>query len=123
MPLSRIAADLAAEIKFQDWSDAPYRADKAGHNREIDRTSATQLSKQETDVVRMNAMWVTAQVLGYHDPNFDAYEFAEACGVETKTKRGERDRGIEYGLRREHQPGGRYQRPGTYDYEDDKTAE
>jgi hypothetical protein len=33
----------------------------------------------------MNVMWVVAQVLGYADPNFDVYEFAEARGVPTMT--------------------------------------
>jgi hypothetical protein len=81
------------------------------------------LTSEETDRIRTNVMWVTAQVLGYNDPNFQVYEFAEACGVNTKTRRGESDGGIESGLRREHQPGGRYQRPGTHEFDDDKQCD
>jgi hypothetical protein len=113
MALSRRAALHAAEIKLHDWSDAPYRADKAGHNRDMDGRSRTQttLTQTETDCIRLNVMWVTAQVLAYDDPNFDVYEFAEACGVNTLTTRGERNGGIVYGLRRSE---GGYCRPGTY---------
>lgn len=121
MPLSRLAREFAAEIRLQDWSDAPYRLDRAGHNREHDTNRLPDvLTPEQTERIRTNVMWVTAQVLGYGDPNFHVYEFADACGVNTKTRRGEPDGGIEYGLRREHQPGGRYQRPGTYEYDDDK---
>jgi hypothetical protein len=60
-------------------------------------------------------MWVTAQVLAYADPNFDVYEFAEACGVETKTRRGSLDGTISAGLRRGDD--GRYCRPGTWEYD------
>jgi len=59
----------------------------------------------------MNVMWVTAQALGYADPNFDEYEFAQACGVEIHTRSGQRDGGIAAGLRRTD---GRYHRPGTF---------
>jgi hypothetical protein len=31
MGLSRPARELAAEINHHDWSDAPFRADRAGH--------------------------------------------------------------------------------------------
>lgn len=56
-------------------------------------------------------MWVTAQVLGYLDPNLDVYEFAEAAGVDTRTPSGhERSGHIRYGLRIVD---GRYCRPGT----------
>jgi hypothetical protein len=61
------------------WSDAPFRADRAGHNREYDSNRGNYvLDKPQTDTVRMNVMWVVAQVLGYNDPNFNKYEFAEA---------------------------------------------
>ncbi|MEU2147905.1 MULTISPECIES: hypothetical protein [Streptomyces] len=60
----------------------------------------------------MNVMWVTAQVLGYQDPNFDVYEFAAACGVETMTRSGRLNGGIEAGVRLHD---GRYMRPGTWD--------
>lgn len=61
-------------------------------------------------------MWVTAQVLAYQDPNFDVYEFAEACGVDTKTRSGRRDGGISAGLR---EGNGKYMRPGTWDLDED----
>lgn len=113
MALHRLAREFAAEIAQHDWSDAPSRTDRAGHRRNDDRPDrqAAQLSDEETDRVRMNVMWVTAQVLAHSDPNFDVYEFAEACGVTTRNRRGEKNRGIEYGLRRN--PDGRYHRPGT----------
>ncbi len=59
----------------------------------------------------MNVMWVAAQALGYADPNFDEYEFAQACGVEIHTSHGRTNGGIAAGLRRTE---GRYHRPGTY---------
>lgn len=109
MPLSRIAAEFAAEIRQHDWCDAPYRADRAGHSREMDKSkrSAKFLSQQETEILRMNVTWVTAQVLGHADPNFDVVEFAAACGVDAP-------RGwIESGVRRVD---GVFQVPGTFDY-------
>lgn len=120
MPLSRLAQQFADEIRQHDWSDAPYRADRAGHNRADDtgigRTPATQLSPAETDTIRMNVMWVTAQVLGYNDPNMDVYEFAEACGVDTRTATGRPRSGtINSGLRAAVNGG--YARPGTRDSE------
>jgi hypothetical protein len=61
-------------------------------------------------------MWVVAQVLGHADPNFDVYEFAEACGVNTRTRSGRRDGGIEAGLRRDWSaPGQPLCYPGTWD--------
>jgi hypothetical protein len=33
MALSRLAEAFAAEICNHDWSDAPWRADRAGHDR------------------------------------------------------------------------------------------
>jgi hypothetical protein len=82
MALSRIAAEFAAEIKQHDWSDAPYRLDRAGHDRETDTNRGPDvLSVGESMKVRTNVMWVAAQVLGYSDPNFDVHEFAAACGV------------------------------------------
>jgi hypothetical protein len=66
--------------------------------------------QDETDTVRLNVVWVTAQVLGYMDPNFDVYEFAKAAGVNTQTPRGEQSGHIRYGLRIVD---GRYCRPGT----------
>ncbi|MFD8531542.1 hypothetical protein ACFV0L_29390 [Streptosporangium canum] len=116
MALSRLAQEFAAEIKLQDWSDAPYRRDRAGHRRENDSPSklGRELDKVETDSVRMNVMWVAAQVLGHADPNFNVYEFAEACGVDTQTRTGRQDGGIEAGLRKN---GARYQQPGVLDWE------
>lgn len=111
MALSRRAAMHAAEIKLMDWSDAPFRTDKAGHQRAHDsnRGPTPVLDQSQTDAVRMNVMWVTAQVLGYEDPNFDPEEFAKACGVTAPS-------GWLYaGLRRGMD--GQYQRPGTYEFD------
>ncbi|WP_329789157.1 hypothetical protein V1227_33080 [Lentzea sp. DG1S-22] len=90
MVLSRLAREFAAEINYHDWSDAPYRLDRAGHQRDHDGPNATanQLSEEESNCVRTNVMWVVAQVLGHADPNFDVFEFAEWCGVNTKTPSG-----------------------------------
>ncbi|MEU5824876.1 hypothetical protein [Streptomyces sp. NPDC047803] len=105
----------AAEIRNHDWSDAPFRIDRAGHDRAFDGGRGPQLSEQETDHIRMNVMWVTAQVLGYEDPNFDVYEFAEACGVATRTRSGRLNGGIEAGVRVQD---GRYARPGTWEFDE-----
>jgi hypothetical protein len=112
MALSRLAEAFAAEIRNHDWSDAPYRADRAGHDRSTDSNRGQdQLLPHETEKVRLNVMWVAAQVLGYLDPNFDEYEFAEAAGVDTRTSSGrERSGHIRYGLRIVD---GQYCRPGT----------
>lgn len=102
VPLSKLARDFAAEINYHDWVDAPYRADRAGHDRGRDggRRSENYLSPQETESVRMNVMWVVAQVLSHHDPNLDVYRFAEACGVDTRTSSGRlRSGAIPAGLR------------------------
>jgi hypothetical protein len=104
MALSRLAREFADEIRNQDWSDAPFRADRAGHRREHDPKSHDypQLDRQQTSTVRMNVMWVVAQVLGHADPNLDPYEFAEACGVDTRTPSGRPKSGvITAGLRRD----------------------
>ena len=80
--LSRLAREFAAEISSHDWSDAPYRFDRAGHQRYWDsRATDGQLEPNETDNVLLNVMAVTAQVLRNLDPNLDVHEFAEACGV------------------------------------------
>jgi hypothetical protein len=66
----------------------------------------------------MNVMWVTAQVLGHADPNFDVYEYAEACGVNTLTKYGRKDGGIVAGLRinwSDDPNNPRYCYPGTWE--------
>jgi len=94
MALSRTAREFAAEIKLMDWSDAPYRLDRAGHRRDDDtRRSKLQLAKAETDRLASNVVLVVAQVLSYGDPNLDLDEFAAACGVELSS--GE----LHYGLR------------------------
>lgn len=114
MALSRLAAEFAAEIANHDWSDAPYRMDRAGHQREDDRPGrlAPQLEPSQTDNIRMNVMWVALQVLTYEDPNIDPYEFATACGVNVFTSRGAKSKAITEGLRRVD---GRICRPGTRD--------
>jgi hypothetical protein len=123
MALSRVARGFAAEINHHDWSDAPWREDRAGHDRATDsKRSERILSVEETDRVRTNVMWVVGQVLAYEDPNFDVYEFAEACGVDTRTQTGRRNGGIIAGLRVAGE--GRYHRPGTWqaDPDDEKPS-
>ncbi|MEV1084148.1 hypothetical protein AB0I98_39075 [Streptomyces sp. NPDC050211] len=117
MALSRLAQQFAAEIRNHDWSDAPWRLDRAGHSRASDSKSKVtdqRLDDDEARRVKTNAMWVTAQVLGYNDPNFDVYEFAEACGVNTRNSRGGKDGGIDAGLRKQY---GQYMRPGTWKFD------
>lgn len=109
MSLSRIAAEHAAEIRQHDWSDAPWRADRAGHDRRVDTHRGSQvLSTNETDFVRLNVMWTTAQVIAHNDPNFDIVEFAEACGVAEK-----RPGVLKAGLRQRE---GVYDVPGTWEH-------
>jgi hypothetical protein len=96
MALSRDAQEFAAEIKLMDWSDAPFRLDRAGHRREDDihgRQSKMVLAAAETERLRGNVMLVVAQVLCHADPNLDLGEFSEACGVELS------DGVLHYGLR------------------------
>lgn len=114
MALSRLAREFAAEINNHDWSDAPYRADRAGHRHDDDPNSHSvpQLDRRQTDIVRMNVMWVTAQVLLHADPNLDPFEYAEACGVDTSTPSGRPRSGvITAGLRWDPEKG-QYDRPG-----------
>lgn len=130
MALSRLAQQFADEIRQHDWSDAPYRADRAGHQWDDDARrgrGTKQMPADEVERIRLNVMWVTAQVLGYNDPNFDEYEFAEACGVDTTTPSGKPRSGhITAGLRVQQRGGGPvrrfedrvFQRPGTYEYDE-----
>ncbi|MEU9183322.1 hypothetical protein AB0D14_01890 [Streptomyces sp. NPDC048484] len=113
MALTALARQFAAEIKNHDWSDAPYRADRAGHNRDHDNRTVEQLTQLQTDAVRMNVMWVTAQVLGYQDPSLELFEFAEACGVDIYTSRGAKSGVITAGVRTNDD--GHYAAPGTPD--------
>lgn len=121
MALSRLAQQFADEIRQHDWSDSPWRLDRAGHSWDRDSNRGPQrFGKPETDTIRTNVMWATAQVLGYNDPNFDVFEFAEACGVDTRTPSGQPRSGyIPAGLRGGP---GRYQRPGTYEFDEDQKA-
>lgn len=101
--LSRTAELMAMEIRNHDWSDAPYRVDRAGHRRDKDTNSAgiTPLDRKDTEDVLTNVMFVTAQVLGSDDPNFDPMEYAKACGVPERYLNGFVDSGIrknEFGL-------------------------
>lgn len=101
--LSRLATEFAAEIAHHDWSDAPWRLDRAGHQRHTDTNRREQvLTDNETDRVRTNVMWVTAQVLKHLDPNLDLHEYATACGVPnsiTHRKDGSKSGAIEAGIR------------------------
>ena len=82
MALSRIAQEFADEIKNHDWSDAPYRLDRAGHDRSTDTNRSTGvLTGHGPDYVRWNAVVVTAQVLMYSDPTLMLVEYAIACGL------------------------------------------
>lgn len=118
MALSRLAAQFAAEIANHDWSDAPYRADKAGHRRVMDgasRTAAT-LTPDEAEIVKLNVIWVIGQVLAYNDPNFSIHEFGEVAGALPRFLRntdGRPSGTMTYGLRQEID--GRFHRPGTYE--------
>lgn len=101
--LSRLAREFAAEISSHDWSDAPYRLDRAGHDRRTDsRASDEVLSVEDTDRLRTNVTWVVAQVLKHEDPNLDLFEFAAACGVPRSISRrsdGSPSGVIKHGLR------------------------
>lgn len=81
--LGRLAQEFAAEIANHDWSDAPYRLDRAGHHRDDDTNRGLDFLENPEDVdrIRTNVMWVTAQVLMHSDPNLDILEYAEACGI------------------------------------------
>ncbi|WP_292990650.1 hypothetical protein [Mycobacterium sp.] len=110
--LSRRAREFAAEIFSHDWSDAPYRLDRAGHQRSTDTRSRDSdqqpLSVEQTDYVRTNVVWVVAQVLRHEDPNLDIYEFAAACGVPrsiTHRTNGSRSGVLSNGLRWSDQDG------------------
>jgi hypothetical protein len=114
MALSRLAREFAAEINYHDWSDAPFRMDRAGHRRELDTNlgNIPQLDAEQTNTVRTNVMWVVAQVLAHADPNIDPFEFAEACGVRTTTWAGRPRSGhitaglrIDYSTRTYSEPG------------------
>ena len=116
MALSRFASHFAAEIKNHDWSDSPWRIDRAGHDRSMDRGNSRTLEPDEAEYVKVNAMWVTAQVLAYSDPNFSVEEFAVACGISRKiTHRsdGKFSKGLVNGLRIS---GGQVAIPGTFDF-------
>jgi hypothetical protein len=87
MALSRLAQEFASEIANHDWEDAPYRWDRAGHRRATDtKQSDKSLSPQETQNLKCNVVSVVSQVLWHRDRNFDPYEFAEACGLDTRPR-------------------------------------
>ena len=44
--LSRIAQQHADEIRQHDWSDAPWRIDRAGHSREHDTGPLVQVDER-----------------------------------------------------------------------------
>lgn len=102
--LSQMAQNFAAEIAGHDWSDAPFRADRAGHVRSVDgkNKSAQQLTQEQTETVALNVMWVVAQQLASVDPNFNVHEFAAACGISRRYRLrsdGSASGGISAGLR------------------------
>lgn len=101
--LSRAAQEMAAEIAGHDWSDAPYRLDRAGHQRSTDtKRSMDVLEGSEPDWVRWNVVMVTAQVLLLQDPGMDIVEYAIACGLPrrlTHNSNGKPSGGLSAGLR------------------------
>lgn len=105
--LSRLSAEIAAEIRAQDWQDAPWRADGARHQRDAERSSKQSsqvLTKDEVETLRLNVMWVAAQGLIKAEPALDLHEFAKACGVPDRhlyNKDGSPSRAITYGVRRD----------------------
>ena len=117
MVLSSRAAHFAAEIAAHDWSDAPWRVDRAGHRRDADsKAPNTVLDDKETDRVRTNVMWVTAQVFAHEDPTFDVHEYAAACGVSPSMRLrsdGSPSGGITAGLRTLNTSPTRYAMPGS----------
>lgn len=123
MTLSRLAQEFAAEIKQHDWSDAPWRIDRAGHDRAGDtksRSTDKVLTVEETDRVRWNVVLVTAQVLRYSDPNLDLAEFAIACGLPqglTGTI-GRPNGGLKAGIRMSNDVPPKIARPGTWDFDE-----
>ncbi|MPQ97204.1 hypothetical protein GB931_04530 [Modestobacter sp. I12A-02628] len=125
--LSRLAREFAAEIRYQDWSDAHTRLDRAGHRREHDPNAAghDQLDATATDAVRTNVFWVVAQVLKHEDPNLDLYEFASACGVSrdhTHTRNGQLNGTITAGIRFTDCTGDRARPPVLLENEPDWTG-
>jgi len=121
MTLSRLAREFAAEIKQHDWSDAPWRIDRAGHDRKTDtKAGTTVLSAEETDRVRWNAVLVTAQVLKYSDPDLNLAEFAIACGLPPRlTGTVQRpDGGLKAGIRMSNDEPPKIARPGTWDFDE-----
>lgn len=116
MALSRLAQEFADEIKQHDWSDAPYRRDRAGHDRVSDTHSTSSvLTENGPNIVLWNVVVVTAQVLMYSDPNLDLVEFAIACGLPSgMTGTSEKPDGfLKEGIRRN--TSGQVTRPGTYE--------
>ncbi|WP_306365467.1 hypothetical protein [Nocardia sp. CC227C] len=89
MALSRLAQEFADEIRLHDWSDAPYRWDRAGHRRSMDSKAPDEtLTARETDFLKKNVVSVVSQVLLHRDSNLDIWEFAEACGLDSRTASG-----------------------------------
>lgn len=121
MTLSRLAQEFAAEIKQHDWSDAPWRIDRAGHDRETDTKAKPEvLDRDDTDRLRWNVVLVTAQVLKYSDPNLNLAEFAIACGLPFRlTGTIERpDGGLKAGIRMSNDVPPKIARPGTWDFDE-----
>ena len=103
--LSVMASQLADEVRNHDWSDAPYRFDRAGHQRDFDspgKRSAQVLDERETTILVANVAAVLAQVLRHNDPNLPLQEFFEACGVShrlTRTSSGRESGALKAALR------------------------
>ncbi|MFE5790425.1 hypothetical protein [Rhodococcus erythropolis] len=123
MTLSRLAREFSAEIKQHDWSDAPWRIDRAGHTRAGDsksRSTDKVLTTEETDRLRWNVVLVTAQVLMHSDPNLDLTEFAIACGLPPRLT-GEISRpngSLKAGIRMSNDEPQKIARPGSWDFDE-----
>jgi hypothetical protein len=70
MALSEMAAQFAAQIREHPWAEIPDLPEDG-----------------DPEFIRLNAMWVTAQVLGRSDPNFDVYEYSQACGCTGRSRK------------------------------------
>ena len=103
--MNPLARSLADEIANHDWSDAPWRIDRAGHQFDDDppsKRARRRLTPHEASWVRTNVMLVTAQALLQVDPSVDLYEYAEACAIPEHLLRnpdGSRCEIVQHGIR------------------------
>lgn len=72
-----VAAEMAREIADHYWADAPYRLDRAGHQRD----GSQELTAEEAARVRDNVVLVTVSALRCAYPGIDDAAYARACGA------------------------------------------